>query len=603
MKMHQHSQQSAKIPEATRSTLAPSKLSSIPVLYSMQRSLGNQEMSGHSPMQAKSNTSPSGNRYEKEADTVAAKVLTPFKNTVPASPRISPIRSSDVVEHSILQGKTAESTNLSGQGSELSSFTNDGQPLPEHLRSQLEPRFGRDFQSVRLHHDANAARLSKSINAKALTMGNHILFGKGYYSPETTAGKTLLAHELTHTIQQGALGKRLSASGQNAFVQRQEETASPGTNSMAIDANEIFPFPQGSQILLGRIIPDWIFNILSSSKDVKQQQMVGALQAIHGLQATVITATPDLFAAKANTAVTIPAHGDQEERRLRDLTMQLSRTGNNFTFSLTAIEGDATSATPLMPPQTGLTAQRSEGGFILSSQVNGQTVPQLRVSREDDSSIIEVFTQTLAPEVSSMIPKLRVIAMNQLPDAKEEADVQRAADRILNRQASHRRTRRQQFTLGGGTTLIGGEPAELVTSSWMIRFPATSIAALFTKNPQVAAGVGALVNIPLETQLLYTPPSSVLGTVSSGVGFHLPISVPVNLSILGGVGGGNVAFPTAFGRERRGVFGPTFGGAAGIELGRWRINVRADHLFNMIKDAEGGTTGITTFSGNLGVGF
>ena len=603
MKIQQHSQQSAKIPGNSWHAPNPGKLSSIPALYSIQRTLGNQEMCGYSSAQTKPYISPSGNRFEKEADTVAATVLTPFKNTVPASPRISPMRSSDVGEHSILQRKTAESTGLSGQVSELSSFNKGGRPLPEQVRSQLEPRFGADFQSVRVHHDANAARLSKSINAKAFTMGNHIVFGKGYYSPDTSAGKTVLAHELTHTIQQGTLGNRLSASGQNAFVQRQEESSVPGQSTIAIGANEIFPFPQGSQILLGRIIPDWIFKILSSSKDPQQQQIVSALQAIHGLQATVTTATPDLFAAKANTTVIIPAHGDQGERRLRDLTMQLSRSGNSFNFSLTAIEGNAGSATPLMPPQTGLTAQRSDGGFILSSQVNGQTVPQLRVSREDDSSIIEVFTQSLAPEVSSLVPKLRVIAMNQLPDAEKKEDVQRAADRILSRQAGSRRTRRQQFTLGGGATLIGGDPAGLVTSSWMIRFPATSIASLFTKNTQIAAGVGEIVNIPLETQLLYTPPASILGTVSSGVGFHLPISVPVNLSILGGVGGGSVAFPTATGTQRRGVLGPTFGGGAGIELGRWRINVRADHLFNMIKDAEGETTGITTFSGNLGVGF
>lgn len=77
-----------------------------------------------------------------------------------------------------------------------------GQPLSSSLRSYFEPRFGADFRNVRLHRDEETANFAESINARAFTYGNHIGFGHQTYS-ESTGGKKLLAHELTHVLQQG----------------------------------------------------------------------------------------------------------------------------------------------------------------------------------------------------------------------------------------------------------------------------------------------------------------------------------------------------------------------------------------------------------------
>ena len=79
-----------------------------------------------------------------------------------------------------------------------------GQPLAESARRILEPRFGQDFSHVRVHDDSKAAESAASVNAHAYTVGNHIVFGSGKYAPGTADGNHLLAHELTHTIQQGA---------------------------------------------------------------------------------------------------------------------------------------------------------------------------------------------------------------------------------------------------------------------------------------------------------------------------------------------------------------------------------------------------------------
>jgi hypothetical protein len=84
-----------------------------------------------------------------------------------------------------------------------------GQPLGRATRDFMEPRFGHDFSGVRVHTGAEAARSARSVQARAFTLGQDIVFGGGEYSPGTHAGQRLLAHELTHTIQQGKRGGQL----------------------------------------------------------------------------------------------------------------------------------------------------------------------------------------------------------------------------------------------------------------------------------------------------------------------------------------------------------------------------------------------------------
>jgi hypothetical protein len=80
-----------------------------------------------------------------------------------------------------------------------------GAPLPPSVRSFMEPRFGANFGSVRIHTGDAAAQQSASLQAKAFTVGDNVYFGQGQYRPESPAGRELIAHELTHTIQQGAV--------------------------------------------------------------------------------------------------------------------------------------------------------------------------------------------------------------------------------------------------------------------------------------------------------------------------------------------------------------------------------------------------------------
>jgi hypothetical protein len=77
-----------------------------------------------------------------------------------------------------------------------------GQPLDAATRGFMEPRFGHDFSRVRLHTDSKAARSADAVQAHAYTVGRNVVFGAGRYEPATRAGRELLAHELTHVVQQ-----------------------------------------------------------------------------------------------------------------------------------------------------------------------------------------------------------------------------------------------------------------------------------------------------------------------------------------------------------------------------------------------------------------
>jgi hypothetical protein len=89
----------------------------------------------------------------------------------------------------------------------IETSSGGGSPLPATTRNFMESRFGSDFSSVKIHTGSAAVQMSRELNARAFTMGGDIFFNEGQYAPESSKGKKLLAHELTHTIQQGASGK------------------------------------------------------------------------------------------------------------------------------------------------------------------------------------------------------------------------------------------------------------------------------------------------------------------------------------------------------------------------------------------------------------
>jgi len=101
------------------------------------------------------------------------------------------------------------------------TLQSNGEPLDDQTRAFMEQRFSHDFSNVQIHNDSEAHNSAEQINALAYTSGNQIAFGKGQYQPNTNQGKRLLAHELTHVVQQQHAGKSLQK--QSKPDQQQQE--------------------------------------------------------------------------------------------------------------------------------------------------------------------------------------------------------------------------------------------------------------------------------------------------------------------------------------------------------------------------------------------
>jgi hypothetical protein len=175
--------------------------------------------------------------YEQEADAIADKVMRmpdhAENNNSFFRPAVSSIQRKCAAceeEDKQLQRKesNSDSGNASSQTEDYINALSGGKPLAENEKSFFESSMGYDFSDVRLHTDPAAARSAQSINALAYTSGNNIVFNAGQYAPGTNDSKRLLAHELTHVVQQqnNAVFNSLQRA---VFVCDEYKTVSPTT--------------------------------------------------------------------------------------------------------------------------------------------------------------------------------------------------------------------------------------------------------------------------------------------------------------------------------------------------------------------------------------
>src|SRR3954471_11331024 len=168
---------------------------------------------GRVQLQSALKVSSPGDAAEKEAESTARKIVRMPRPPEPAvrprplqSPHVARFR--DAVAPVVQRKAEGQPDVSSNVAAEISASTASGSPLPASVRRFMEPRFRTDFRNVRVHTNERASRLNRQLNAQAFTVGNQIFFGRGRFRPETSGGQELLAHELTHTIQQGATVQR-----------------------------------------------------------------------------------------------------------------------------------------------------------------------------------------------------------------------------------------------------------------------------------------------------------------------------------------------------------------------------------------------------------
>jgi hypothetical protein len=159
-------------------------------------------------------------RQDEEEELQASPLVQPFgglrvqrqeEEELQASPLVQPFGGLRVQrqEEEELQAKPVIQRQADGSfdaGPELegrlAAHKGGGSSLPDDVRVFMEPRFGADFSGVRVHTSGEAVQMNKDLRAQAFTHGQDIYLGAGRYEPGTTAGKRLLAHELTHVVQQ-----------------------------------------------------------------------------------------------------------------------------------------------------------------------------------------------------------------------------------------------------------------------------------------------------------------------------------------------------------------------------------------------------------------
>lgn len=214
-----------------RARVEPGSLTPHDVLQ-LQRTIGNQAVQGLLDTTATYQTKPTfntpGDSYEQEADRVADRVMRMPEATIQRDTEFREERA----EEEVIQTKpTANQGTLPAQSTESDEVppivqevvNSTGQPLDPATSALMERRFDHDFGQVRVHTDGKAAESAHALNALAYTLGQDVVFGAGQYAPGTTEGDRLLAHELTHVVQQTGMIQRQPASEQQQQPASEEQ--------------------------------------------------------------------------------------------------------------------------------------------------------------------------------------------------------------------------------------------------------------------------------------------------------------------------------------------------------------------------------------------
>jgi hypothetical protein len=176
-------------------------------------------------IQAKLAIGEPNDKYEKEADDTASKVVqqinTPIQNQSiqrDALPQVNKLRKKPLQRRENVGGGDA-STELE---SSIQRARGSGQSLDANLQQSMGQAMGADFSGVKVHTDSQSDQLNQSIQAKAFTTGQDVFFRQGAYEPSSRGGQELIAHELTHVVQQ------------NGGLQRSPQTSTSINNASSL---------------------------------------------------------------------------------------------------------------------------------------------------------------------------------------------------------------------------------------------------------------------------------------------------------------------------------------------------------------------------------
>lgn len=176
-----------------------------------EASEGRTAVTSGATVQAKLTVGAPNDQYEQEADWMADRIMTGAQDAggvhttdTESAQRLCEECEEEEEEAGVQPKADAGATPAHGTGIPPSE---GGMPLPGPLQHRFSHGFGHDLSPVRVHTDPVANRQASELNARAFTYGQHIYFRQGQYQPGNPTGQWLLAHELTHTLQQDAQGR------------------------------------------------------------------------------------------------------------------------------------------------------------------------------------------------------------------------------------------------------------------------------------------------------------------------------------------------------------------------------------------------------------
>jgi hypothetical protein len=312
-------------------------------------------------IQAKLAIGEPNDKYEQEADATAARVVQQINSSTPSQSQ--PVQRQEMAEDEELQMKpiVQRRENIGGGEastdleSSIQSARGGGQSLDANLQQSMGQAMGADFSGVKVHTDSQSDQLNKSIQAKAFTTGQDLFFRQGAYEPSSRGGQELIAHELTHVVQQNGGAVQRSHVAPSDIIQRSNvkvkgvkigKTRLYNSNGIVVGnvaKGTILDINESDTVMFGRRT---LVKISESSTDqlnlgsavntddvrissTRYDAMAGALNDLEEVEedGVEIEAGPLSY---QNGVVTIPIWGDQE--------LKIGRSGVNLAGALPSKE-------------------------------------------------------------------------------------------------------------------------------------------------------------------------------------------------------------------------------------------------------------------------
>lgn len=330
-------------------------------MMTLQRSVGNNRIANlvGTAIQTKLAVGAVDDPHEREADRVAESL--PQSGSKPTGPVLRQF----VMRHSLTPVQRAAATETDHQGVEANlenriTSPAGGRPLPEGLRTEMETGLGADFSGVRVHDTATDQADAGRLSAKAFTHGEHIWLGAG----ESADDRKLMAHELTHVVQQGGgVVRRQPVSDEDEHVSQ--------------------PTPEPNDAAPGAPVAE------PSEESVEPVETTQASPA--AAEATAATAGPAEVPAPASTAITPPPEVEQPQSEVNLTTPEHGPSD--------------TAAAPANIPQELTDASASETASEVEPPHEGETESapaELAADASAESEATEVAAMPAAPDVATM---------------------------------------------------------------------------------------------------------------------------------------------------------------------------------------------------------